>query len=139
MTQRFASAALTLLVIGVMSSCILDPDPKPPTPGPPPVTAKFENLSEKWHVLNNLELSYNERDIVHYTEILDSLEFIFFFSEGDVGGNIPAAKLRELSEAIEAAFVGVDRIAHIVRNIKLFSRTRDMSCDCAPRCIISNT
>jgi hypothetical protein len=48
----------------------------------------FQNLTQREHVLNNLELAYNERRFTPYDALLDP-NFTFFFSPGDVGGNIP--------------------------------------------------
>jgi hypothetical protein len=39
-------------------------------------------------VLNNLELSYNKRNFAEFDNLLDA-NFSFYFSLGDVGGNIP--------------------------------------------------
>ena len=50
---------------------------------------KFENLSQKWHVLNNLELAINQRRLDRYNELLDE-NFTFFLASSDVGGGLPA-------------------------------------------------
>jgi hypothetical protein len=55
---------------------------------PPPPTHEFKALTEREDVLNNIELSYNKRRIAPHDELLDP-NFTFFFSPGDVGGNIP--------------------------------------------------
>ena len=55
----------------------------------PPGGKRFLSLTEREHVLNNLELSYNERVVGQVDTLLDD-NFTFFFSPGDVGGNIPA-------------------------------------------------
>ena len=54
----------------------------------PPKELGFEDQSERWHVLNNIEYSYNTRRIDHYDELLDA-EFRFFFAPGDVKGGAP--------------------------------------------------
>ena len=55
---------------------------------PCPFVKTFQPLTEREHVLNNLELSYNERRANEFGKLLDN-DFTFFFSPGDVGGNIP--------------------------------------------------
>lgn len=45
-------------------------------------------LTSKNAVLNNIEQSYNERRTDAFDELLD-VDFAFFFSPGDVGGEIP--------------------------------------------------
>ncbi len=76
---------LSIMVL-VVSSCIFDPEEDPGTPPEPP--AKEENLTERWHVLNNIEYAYSKRNPNVYDALL-SEEFTFFFDEGDVGGEIP--------------------------------------------------
>jgi hypothetical protein len=57
----------------------------------------YKNLTQREHVLNNLEHSYNERVVTRFDELLDD-NFTFFFSPGDVGGDIPQqwGRLQEL-------------------------------------------
>ena len=57
-------------------------------PGCPPAGKKCQPLTTRENVLNNLELSYAEQKYSPYDELLDP-NFTFFFSPGDVGGNIP--------------------------------------------------
>jgi hypothetical protein len=77
-----------LLVFSVAtSSCLLDPKEGPGDP-PPVQNLKRENLSQKWHVLNNIEYAYQKRDRSVYDELIGQ-DFTFFFAPGDVGGNIP--------------------------------------------------
>jgi hypothetical protein len=66
-----------------MASCIFDPEK---TPGgeekkPPP---SYEDLSEKDHVLFNLQLLYPRYDWQEFNRVLDD-DLIFFFSEDDIG------------------------------------------------------
>jgi len=77
---------LSVMVL-VVSSCIFDPKEDDVDPPPPPVTV--QPLTERWHVLNNIEYAYSKRNPNVYDALL-SEEFTFFFSEGDVGGEIPA-------------------------------------------------
>ena len=60
----------------------------------------FQNLTEREHVLNNLELSYTQQSYSPFEKLLDP-NFTFFFSPGDVGGNIPPqwGRIEELSVA----------------------------------------
>jgi hypothetical protein len=49
---------------------------------------KFESLTEKWHVLNNIELSYTKRRIDKCEQLLDE-SFTFFLAAGDVYQGLP--------------------------------------------------
>jgi hypothetical protein len=49
---------------------------------------RFEDQSQKWHVLNNLEQAYNRRRIDKYDPVLDE-NFMFFLTNADVGGGLP--------------------------------------------------
>jgi hypothetical protein len=62
--------AAALLMVACGEDTTLPPD------GPHPQT--FQNLSEKWHVLNNFELAHNKRVIYRYDELLDD-NYTFFF------------------------------------------------------------
>jgi len=74
MPVLFAAFALTPLACG-------DDDPlKPNSP--------YLDLSQKWHVLENIERAYNNRNIGAYDQLLDE-NFTFFLSPGDVGGEVP--------------------------------------------------
>ncbi len=72
-----------------VSSCFLDPDEGGGTDEPPTPPIELEDLTERWHVLNNIEYAYKNREGTVYDELLDQ-SFTFFFDEGDVGGEIPA-------------------------------------------------
>jgi hypothetical protein len=65
-----------------MTSCILDPKEtkKEQKPGP---TRNYQDLTERDHVLNNLELCYNEQNINEYARLLDDPNFTYYFSETD--------------------------------------------------------
>ncbi len=76
---------LSVMVL-VVASCIFDPEEKGGDPPSPPV--KEENLTERWHVLNNIEYAYSTRNQRVYNALLGT-QFTFFFDEGDVGGEIP--------------------------------------------------
>ena len=80
--KRFAvSVALACLAVVACS----DDDPVVP---PIPPTRAYLDRSEKWHVLNNIELAYNQHRIDPYDALLDA-DFVFFLSPGDVGGGLP--------------------------------------------------
>lgn len=107
MLKRLLFTCTLSLIVAAMSSCIFDPKPDPGDPPVPP--ASYEDLSARWHVLNNVEVSYNKRNINKYDELLD-LEFVFFLSPGDVGGEIPAQW---------------DRATEILYNTRLFDPNYD--------------
>jgi hypothetical protein len=83
--------ALLLLCIGLAIFAACEEEPTSvcidccegdcPVPG-------FANLSERWHVLNNIEWAYTKRYLQRYDEVLDD-DFVFFLSAGDVGGGLP--------------------------------------------------
>lgn len=86
----------SLMLCGLMvtalflSSCLLDPKEDPPGDDPPPgPPLEIKDLTEKWHVLNNIEYAYERRVKATYDELLNT-DFTFFFAPGDVGGEIPA-------------------------------------------------
>src|SRR5512132_1585240 len=54
----------------------------------PPPTRVYLDRSQMWHVLNNIELAYNQRKINPYETLLDD-NFTFFLATGDVGGSVP--------------------------------------------------
>ena len=72
-------AAVFLVLSGLTCS---ESDPEEPGPPPPPPTG-YQNLTQKDHVLNNLELAYNERSFTRYAELLDDPNFVYFFSDED--------------------------------------------------------
>ncbi len=85
MIKRIASLALAVLVVGSMTSCILDPSPseKPPDEDK---KSDYKDRTEKWHVLHNINVAYNTMESVPYKGQIDE-EFIFFFYDGDVGSD----------------------------------------------------
>ncbi len=84
--RSFLLCGLAVLVVAV-SSCILDPAPGDP-PVDPPKNIVVQDLTQKWHVLNNIEYAYNKFNSTVYNDLLDD-EFTFFFASGDVGGGLP--------------------------------------------------
>jgi len=51
----------------------------------------YQDLSEKWHVLNNLQFSYNELDEDRYVELLDPDDFVFTLDPNDVRPGEPTS------------------------------------------------
>lgn len=84
MVQRLTTLALALLLVGSMTSCIFDPKTTPPKEEKKKEPLVYQNLTEKWHVLNNLQLSYTGQDVIKYQEILDPNDFIFFLDPNDI-------------------------------------------------------
>jgi hypothetical protein len=82
MTKTNVLAVATVAVLVMLSSCEDDPahgcDPCPPQ-------TNYQNLTQKEHVLNNLELSYNQRKISEYDRLLDE-NFTMYFSPSDFNG-----------------------------------------------------
>lgn len=79
------------LTLVIALACVLfvtacDDDPtRPPTSGG---GIKNENLTQRWHVLNNIEYAYQTRRPDVYDQLLNT-DFTFYFSPGDVGGGTP--------------------------------------------------
>jgi len=74
------ATAIGLAGAALFAGCSEDPT-TPPKPKPTP--SPYENLTEQWHPLNNLEVAYGQRDIAHYRAALDSAYYTFFFSAAD--------------------------------------------------------
>ena len=71
-----------VFVLGLVTSCILDPkQDKKDVPDQPKQV--YQDLTKKDHVLNNLELSYNEQSFTNYAALLDDPHFTYFFSDED--------------------------------------------------------
>ncbi len=85
MLKRLTLLCAIAILVASVASCIFDPseDKKKPVPDNP-----FFNLTEREHVLYNIETSYNKRRIDYYNGLLDA-NFTFFLSPGDVGGGLP--------------------------------------------------
>ncbi len=56
---------------------------------PPPPSGGYDAPATREMVLQNLQRSYNERNVTEYTKILDD-GFVFFLSDGDVNGGLPS-------------------------------------------------
>ncbi len=92
--KRFALFLFGLVLLGAIA-CEDDPTyPSTPSSG-----SVRENLSQRWHVLNNIEYAYKTRRTDIYDELLNA-SFIFYFSPGDVNGGSPVTFDR--SEEINA-------------------------------------
>jgi hypothetical protein len=59
-----------------------------PTSPPPSSGTPLKDLTQKSHVLSNIEAAYNNRRIDWYNGVLDA-NFTFFLSPADVGGGLP--------------------------------------------------
>ncbi|HXV14714.1 MAG TPA: hypothetical protein VEC56_10970 [Candidatus Krumholzibacteria bacterium] len=81
--------AFLLLPILLLAACGDDPINPPIDDGNGGTSLTLQDLSEKWHVLNNVEYAYAKRQSDVYDELLNA-DFTFFFAPGDVGGEIPA-------------------------------------------------
>jgi hypothetical protein len=79
--MKFPRGAIILLALGF--ACADDDPLIAPVPSPP-----FHDLSQKWHVLNNVEVAYNKRRIDKYDELLDN-GFTFHLSDVDIGRGLP--------------------------------------------------
>jgi len=80
MKRFFVPSILTVFVIFLASSCILDPKKELSDGGKKGGT--YKSLLEKDDVLHNLELCYNERNFTQYDKLLDD-GFIFLFTQED--------------------------------------------------------
>jgi hypothetical protein len=85
--MEFPRAAIILVTLALMALGLACEDDEPVI-APAPTETEFRDLSQKWHVLNNVEVAYNKRRIDKYDELLD-LDFTFFLTTGDVGGGLP--------------------------------------------------
>jgi hypothetical protein len=88
MSRRSLSVLWLIVLVMSTSSCFLNPDEKKGDDPPPDDGKNFLPLTTKEAVLNNLELAYTKQLYNPYEQLLDD-DFTFFFSPGDVGGNIP--------------------------------------------------
>jgi len=80
-----APVAVFLLGVALLLPLACSDDPVQPQNKP---VAGPANLTQKWHVLSNIETAYNKRDITIYDQLLDD-SFVFYLSPGDVGGDMP--------------------------------------------------
>jgi len=125
MIRKLALIGITLLWVSGTTGCLLDPEKTPPDDGGGviPPTAKFENLSEEWHVLNNLELAYLQRNTDEIEKLMDDA-FTFFFSDGDVGGSIPVQWNREAEiAASKGMLTGSNRLLSVDVDIQFDKNT----------------
>jgi len=90
MFKKYGIVLLAALLVAPLSACLLDPKEPPEEKKVPPPIITFEDLSEREHVLTNLVGSYLARNATEYERLLDPDKYTFFFSTGDVGGQIPA-------------------------------------------------
>jgi hypothetical protein len=76
---------LVVMLLGILVVTACEDDPIRPSTSSGLVR---ENLSQRWHVLNNIEYAYKTRRIDIYDELLNA-NFTFYFSPGDVNGGSP--------------------------------------------------
>jgi hypothetical protein len=94
--RTFLYITSVAVVASLTASCIFDPEK---TPGgeekkPPP---SYEDLSEKDHVLFNLQLLYPQYDWQEYNKVLDD-DLVFFFSKDDIEDGIPFTEFAKADE-----------------------------------------
>jgi hypothetical protein len=77
------ATAIGLAGAALFAGCSEDPQIPPHRSGPAQTTGSFENLTEQWHPLNNLEVAYEQRNIDRYRQALDPDHYTFFFSPAD--------------------------------------------------------
>jgi len=87
MAKRRNLGFLLALIAAAAFAVTCSDDTTLPPDGPHP-GATIQNLTQKEHVLTNIELAYNNRRINWYTGVLDA-NFTFYFSPSDVGGGLP--------------------------------------------------
>ena len=93
--RRTHTALAGILVLSLsLGACILDPKTDTGDGGGGP-SQKFQDLTQKWHVLNNLELAYLQRDINRYEELLDPAQYTFYFTDVQQGNPVPATMDRD--------------------------------------------
>jgi hypothetical protein len=90
MLKKYGALLAAVVLVASLNACLLDPKEPPKPPETPRKVVEPEDLTEKWHVLNNLVASYLLRDITEYQRILDPDYYQFFFSQGDVNNGLPA-------------------------------------------------
>ncbi len=77
---KMALACMLIMSMCAMLGCIFGPENKKERPPEPP-ELKYEDLTEKEHVVFNLVLSYKKLDIEHYAELLHE-DYIWYNQEG---------------------------------------------------------
>lgn len=86
MLKRTSFVVGLVALLATVSSCIFDAEEKPPIKDEP--IQSFQPLTSKSAVLNNIEVAYEKRRLDKYDELLDE-NFMFYLSDGDVGGGLP--------------------------------------------------
>ena len=93
---------LVLAALGLLLATACGDDPTGP---PPPVENPPQNLTQRSHVLDNIEYAYNTRRLGVYDDLLNA-DFVFYFSSDDVGAGTPESWNRaEDLEATERLFL----------------------------------
>jgi len=110
-------AALSLVLLGGLA-CKDDPE-SPPSAAQP----TFEDLSQRWHVINNIEVAYNKRNLSKYEQLVDE-NFSFVLSPGDVGGGVPEQwwRTEEIllhSRMFDSEYAGLHRVKSIDMHLSM--------------------
>ena len=80
--SRELAVVCLVLALGILLGISCSDDPVR-TKKPVPTKKTYQDLTQRDHVLNNLELCYNEQNIDEYERLLDDPNFIYYFSETD--------------------------------------------------------
>jgi hypothetical protein len=119
---NIASAVLMAALVW-LPAC--EDDPTSPAGGTP---SAFQPLTSRSAVLNNLEIGWTQRRADKIDELLDE-NFVFYFSPGDVGGEIPPTWDREIDLAATTALLESNQnntIGPVCRSVRVDLITDDI-------------
>jgi len=85
--RAFTLVAALIVAVAMSLACGSGDNPAVGLPLP---RSSLQNLTQKEHVLNNIELAYNQRNVEWYHGVLDQ-NFTFILAPGDVGGGVPTS------------------------------------------------
>jgi len=78
-------ALVALMAGGLLNSCILDPKNEKNDDDDGGTSTPYEDLTQRDHILINLDKAYNEMNINEYRNLLaPGDDFTFFFSQADI-------------------------------------------------------
>jgi hypothetical protein len=121
MTKKVALLVLFTTAFVLALAC---DDTSGPCGCPPVVRPVLKDLSQRNHVLDNIEAAYNYRRIDWYNGLLDQ-DFTFFLSTGDVNGGLPASWNRAEEVDINTKLFDTSYTALPAQNIFLDIRSED--------------
>jgi len=104
MRRKLSLPVLAIVVAASLVSCFEDGGNTTIGPGHPPKSS-YKTLDAdgpRDNVLFNLQLSWNDRNIARYDELLDA-DFIFYFSAADVSGGIVSGEYWSRAQEINAS------------------------------------